>query len=546
MIHLHSHRSLTALWLQARIALVLVAASLIVGCGRYRLAKDDSEQPVGGESLTAQEWLSAWAALHSTSQTSEVEQSDATDEPKSDPREATFASGVVTGTDRDRRPTSNHRSGTRLHARAVLTDQGQQGWIGWRDTERDEDCAFQAAADGATRCLPSQATQSVYFVDDSCTSRVAAVAEADADDGASKVSYALVREDNQCLALMHVYPLRGAIETPTNLFVQDHRGRCVAAALPAMQFRALGEEVPPSVFVAARQGIEGKQSRVKAVGLVADDGSISVTGFVDTELNTRCFWQGTHGTTCVPLATEVSTFADEVCSQPLLRADRNWCTPDVTLAVAREADGCGMTYYQPGEAYRGSTVYEVDQASFESREISAEEASTLQLGVRVGPEDLATGSLDRLHGNTRLSAQHWTTADGGVWFSGWYDNALESVCAFAQTGEDEWQCLPSDTGDSVLYADAACTQPITEVQGSDECGEASRAPRFVTQEVEDGSANSVKQVRRVLGERPYLATVYQQTELGCEAHAVDENRRHFDLSQPLPVSSFARGFPIVL
>jgi hypothetical protein len=204
-----------------------------------------------------------------------------------------------------------------------------------------------------------------------------------------------------------------------------------------------------------------------------------------------------------------------------------------------------MSYYQPGPSYEGSTVYEVTAEAYESQEVSLEDVGTLQLGMRVEPENLATGTLDRLPSNTRLSAQHWTT-DGGVWFAGWYDNTLETACTFVPTSEDVWQCLPSNAGARVLYADAACTQPITEVQGADDCGDASEPPRFVTQEVADSSGTPAPQVRRVFGARPHLATVYEQTDLGCEGRVVSEEHRYFDVSQPLPANSFARAFPIVL
>ncbi|HEX2879553.1 MAG TPA: hypothetical protein VHO25_08445 [Polyangiaceae bacterium] len=543
MIHLDSSRSLPAAGLLVRFGLVVALASGLAGCNTLqKLAKDDNGgQSPSGTSMTAQEWLNAWAAMNGGSKASPADETSSAEQPVSAKREETFASGVMGATEADPRPTSNHRNGSRLHVRTVLTEQGQQSWIGWHDTERAEDCTFQRDAEGTLRCLPSRATREVYFADASCATRVAAISE----QQRASVDYALQSEGNQCAVGVRVYPLRGAIETPSNVFVQDHAGRCAPAELPAaVRFRALGDELPFTAFVAARQGIEGNDARVKAVGLVADDGAVSVTGFMDSELNTPCSWQGTHRTTCVPWATAVSTFADEVCSQPLLRADRNKCAPEVTFGVAREADGCGMSYYQPGESYQGSTIYEVSEASYQSQEISLEEASSLQLGVRVEQEELATGEVDRMPSNTRLSARHWTT-DGGVWFAGWYDNTLKTSCNFVQTNEDVWQCLPSDAATQVLYADAACTQPITEVQGSDDCGDANESPRFITQAVAEASGGPAPQVRRVFAERPHLATVYEQTDLGCEGRMVSEGHRYFDLSQPLPANSFARGFVIV-
>lgn len=532
--------------LNLQLSLALLVASLSTGCGQYGLAKMDDKQPTKGDAATADQWLSAWSALQganagNAAAEEEEEAASAPVQDAPDPREATFASGVVSGTERDQRPTSNHRSGRRLHVRAVLTEQGQQSWIGWRDTERDEDCAFQRDAAGTLRCLPSEVTSDVYFADAECTVRIAAATDREAN-------YASQRETNQCNAGVRIYPLGGAIEAPTGVFTTNHRGRCVSAAVPgSATFRAVGDEVPSTEFVSALQGVEGTDARIKAVGLVAEDGAISVTGFVDSELQTPCVWEGTHRTVCVPQTTEVSTFADEQGSQPLLQAGRNTCAPDVTFATARQSDSCETEYYQPGAAFEGSTVYEITAQSYESREVSAEEAMTLQQGVRVSRDDFAPGNLERFADPvTRLSAQHWTTPDHGVWFSGWYDNRLETECSFVQTSDNEWQCLPTDTGNQVLFADAACSQPITETQAVDSCGDPISPPRFVTQSVTDASGQTVQQVRRVLSGRPYLATVYERTAQGCEARAIGDNRWHFDLSQPLPATSFMRGYASVL
>jgi hypothetical protein len=163
----------------------------------------------------------------------------------------------------------------------------------------------------------------------------------------------------------------------------------------------------------------------------------------------------------------------------------------------------------------------------------------MQLGVRLLSSDLAWGNRVRLAGvTTRLIPEHWTTRDGGVWFSNWYDSVLDAACHFVPAGDNTWQCLPSDVGGPVLFADASCTQPITET--TDHCGDV-EPPAFVTEQVTDANGQSVLQVRRVLTARPNLATVYRQTAEGCQGEAVAPNRDHFDLSQPLPATSFVRG-----
>jgi hypothetical protein len=543
MIHLNSSCFSSAAGQLVRFGLIVTLASGLAGCNALqKLAKDDNEQPSSGPSMTAQQWLNAWSALqggNAPAQSNSSHQAVQAEETATAPTSS--ASGVSLPAEHDRRPTSNQRSGSRLRVRAVVTDEGYQAVVGWYDQQRAENCEFQRDAEGALRCLPTATTDDVYFADAACTDRVATVGEQKAD-------YALVREGTQCTMGVRVYALAGVVETPGSLFQQSSRGECVAAAsVPASgTFRVLGAEVPLTEFVAGRQGVEGTDARVKAIGLVADDGAISVTGFMDGELQTPCAWEGDRYAACVPLTTEVSTFADEACSQPLLQPGRDVCASGVTFGAARDADGCDIGYYRPGEPFQGSTVYEVTDESFQSRDVSADEASAMQLGVPVLSSDLAWGNRERLAGATsRLIPEHWTTRDGGVWFSNWYDSVLDAACRFVATGDDVWQCLPTEAGGEVLFADASCTQPITEAKPVDYCSDVT-PPSFVTEQVADASGHSVLRVRRVLAARPHLATVYRQTAGGCQGEAVTSNGKHFDLSQPLPASSFVHGGSRVL
>jgi hypothetical protein len=45
-------------------------------------------------------------------------------------------------------------SGSRLKARYLVTPDGAKQFIGWHDAERNENCAFEFAADGQQHCLP--------------------------------------------------------------------------------------------------------------------------------------------------------------------------------------------------------------------------------------------------------------------------------------------------------------------------------------------------------------------------------------------------------
>jgi hypothetical protein len=54
------------------------------------------------------------------------------------------------------------QNGSRLRAEGLTADDGARAWTGtWRDTERDESCAFTELA-GELRCLPRHRTQLAF------------------------------------------------------------------------------------------------------------------------------------------------------------------------------------------------------------------------------------------------------------------------------------------------------------------------------------------------------------------------------------------------
>jgi hypothetical protein len=61
-----------------------------------------------------------------------------------------------------------YRSGTRIKMRMLTTPDGAKVFQSAWDSARNEDCSFQQAADGVTRCLPS-AQFAGFFADPACT-----------------------------------------------------------------------------------------------------------------------------------------------------------------------------------------------------------------------------------------------------------------------------------------------------------------------------------------------------------------------------------------
>ncbi|MDB4963371.1 MAG: hypothetical protein JWP01_3370 [Myxococcales bacterium] len=65
------------------------------------------------------------------------------------------------------------KSGTRIKMKVLTTPDGAKQFSGFVDTARNnEDCSFQLASDGMTRCLPGAAPVADYFADAACTIRL--------------------------------------------------------------------------------------------------------------------------------------------------------------------------------------------------------------------------------------------------------------------------------------------------------------------------------------------------------------------------------------
>ncbi len=167
-------------------------------------------------------------------------------------------------------PLRDFTSGTRLLAeRWELEDV--EVLRGFHDTVLDVACDFDLP--GATRrCLPAASAihrEGVGPYADSACSEPWAAADAQA-------AFAIVTPRDACAASPVVHRT-GPIEVRTAFFRDGER--CVRAAF-SVDMQPLREVVPAESFVAAHEENEGREGRVDARVLVADDGArITVGGF---------------------------------------------------------------------------------------------------------------------------------------------------------------------------------------------------------------------------------------------------------------------------
>ncbi len=124
-------------------------------------------------------------------------------------------------------------------------DESRQ-FIGWFDRVRGDDCSFEVGGDGLVRCLPSNTIEAKLFADATCRRHIALASVCPSP------KYVIEREST-CVdrPRLHVHE-PGRRLHPTAVYAQMDRG-CVRVPVDdAGVYVAVGDELPPALFVAAR------------------------------------------------------------------------------------------------------------------------------------------------------------------------------------------------------------------------------------------------------------------------------------------------------
>lgn len=147
-----------------------------------------------------------------------------------------------------------YQSGSRIKMRVGTTPDGAKQWIGWHDMQRNEDCGFQIASDGMTRCLPSAgANISNIYSDAQCTVHMGYYA---ACSPAPTLAVALgtYLTGGQCDRTVHIFPVTGIYTG--NVFQKSGNSCGMITRDPSVAFASLGPEIAASEFQSMTVGIE--------------------------------------------------------------------------------------------------------------------------------------------------------------------------------------------------------------------------------------------------------------------------------------------------
>ncbi|WP_437821604.1 DUF7481 family protein [Sorangium sp. So ce1078] len=153
---------------------------------------------------------------------------------------------------------ANPESGSRLKARYRATEDGGKaydpGW--WYDSERRETCAFVVAGDGQERCLPlssPSASVGVYFSDARCSVPIAAYTAGCPPKYV--VSSTVLNGECGAVALRTRIFAVGPRFTDT-LYYGSASSCATIAASDTYDYYAIGDEIPPTSFVAGSWGVD--------------------------------------------------------------------------------------------------------------------------------------------------------------------------------------------------------------------------------------------------------------------------------------------------
>jgi hypothetical protein len=117
-------------------------------------------------------------------------------------------------------------SGSRLKRRIMTTDDGAQVFVGWHDSERQENCAFRVGPDGKQRCMPTERVHeirglsgldAVVYADSGCTRPMYATSSLYDECGvAAKYVFQAPEAIDACAAeSYYVYAVGDEVELPS-------------------------------------------------------------------------------------------------------------------------------------------------------------------------------------------------------------------------------------------------------------------------------------------------------------------------------------------
>lgn len=236
---------------------------------------------------------------------------------------------------------------TRIRTRGVLGTDGTKQVFGWRDTQlAGEDCYFETAEDGKSRCLPG-GLQSAGYNDAACSMPVLQLTPR-CDQKVP--SYSLQSSGDGCATDYRVFKRGEAVSGTRYVGTPEN-----CAAGPPLEGSMLFQSLPapPETFQEVTPTIaQNDPGRLKARYRDAGDVGCWFHNFWDDELKQICSFltASDEKQRCLP-STAISvlqTFSDAACTVPAALSAIDECTPTTPPEYStNEMPGeCGRRHYQ--------------------------------------------------------------------------------------------------------------------------------------------------------------------------------------------------------
>lgn len=361
-------------------------------------------------------------------------------------------------------------SGTRLKQRIRKTADGAEVFLGWRDTQLSQDCAFKVAGDGEIRCLPTNvAAHGRFYIDDQCSQP----AVAQPKNACVQAPYAAKEDTSVCPARTTITSLGTPLADGATYYYQAGPGApCEARTAGAVgtTIYPVGAEVAATDFVKATIAKTTGAPGLDLQRLDADDGAKAFWSFEDTAKSTACGFLRANDDSMRCLPKERSNagagiFWSSDCTVQVPIAIDSLPASCPAPAYATSASGgsgnnAKYAMYASGAAHTDpiftkgtSTCTEYPAATYGVR--------TFDLGAAVMPGAFVQASEVDGAARGRLLEKLLDVGGKVKQRTAFYDTLLKGTCTMsAQSATDgSLRCLPDNNFAIVSTYSASCNGP---------------------------------------------------------------------------------------
>jgi hypothetical protein len=429
-------------------------------------------------------------------------------------------------------------SGARLRARTRDGGEGARQFVAWHDAELDVDCAFAAAEDGATRCLPLGTEYPNGFADAGCTvPLVLRYPDACGLPTSGYVSVPILAEPATCPA--DTLPPRTAVRslepaaTPQT-FYQGGPGECFETVPGDVTVFGLGPAIDPARFVAADVADVPQGDALVVRRRIAEDGSTQTIQVRDRARDAECLdWLAYYGSDyedrCVAGTFTLSSsglFLENHCTTP---AEASYvdlppgCDPPDHFLVFDYEPTCGAVGFAVRSIGAESqvTVYQ-DGGECLPVPPSGPDTKLLGHGEVIAPETFAPLARASV-GTGRLTVKAWVDDAGRPILTTGYtfdDSEHGRECQVTRLGST-LRCVTDYAYFYGQFADPGCTEPIVGVHRPD-ADAACAVPPIASVMVPEDTCGTAMTMHALGATLPTPEMIYVRIGSGAEASCLPQ------------------------